>query len=108
MGVYVRNGTPLDGPSLCETCANAQVTKGYRIGEELVMCTSNSPSMRVAFRVRDCTSYIDKTRKSLYAMEQIAWSLQPRGPKRAAGFEPIERVRAIGREIELTLEDEND
>jgi hypothetical protein len=108
MGVYVRNGTPLDGPSLCETCSNAQVTKGYRIGEELVVCTANSPSMRVNFRVRECTGYVDKNRQSLYEMQEIAWSLLPRGPKRSAGFEQVEQVRAIGREIELTLDDEND
>jgi hypothetical protein len=108
MSVYVRNGTPIDGPSLCETCCNAHVQRGYRLSEEIVLCTANNPDRRVPFRVRECTSYIDKNRQSLYEMEQMAWILAPRGLKRAAGFVPQEQVRAIGREIELTLDDDDE
>jgi len=86
MGVYVRNGTPLDGPSLCESCCNAHIAKGYRLNEEVTVCTATSPDHRIRFRVRECTSYVDRQRQSLYEMKQMAWVLAPRGPKRKAGF----------------------
>jgi hypothetical protein len=86
MGLTVKNGTPIYGPSLCETCTHAHIEKGYRASEELVFCTANYPVHRVPFAVRDCTSYIDKMRQNLHEMERIAWTLSPRGPKRQAGF----------------------
>ena len=30
MSVYVKNGTPLHGASLCDTCVNAHIERGYR------------------------------------------------------------------------------
>jgi len=30
MSVNVKNGTPMHGPSLCETCTRAHVAKGFR------------------------------------------------------------------------------
>jgi hypothetical protein len=105
MSVNVKNGTPLHGPSLCETCSNAHIQRGYRASEELVLCTANSLDRRVLFSVRECSSYRDKNRQSLYEMEKTAWILQPRGSKRAAGFLPSEEVKDVGREIELTLDE---
>jgi hypothetical protein len=107
MGVYVKDGTPLDRPSLCETCCNAHLVRGYRASEEVVLCTANNPSRRVRFRVRECTSFIDKNRQSLYEMEKVAWILATGGPKRAAGFVRAGEVADAGREIELAL-DENE
>lgn len=88
MGVYVRNGTPLDGPSLCETCWYGQLTRGYRQGDEIVVCHATDPALHLTFRVRECTGYLDKTRQTLYEMRKIAWNLAPRGSKRRAGFLP--------------------
>jgi hypothetical protein len=29
MGIYVKNGTPVNGPSLCESCSRAFSARGY-------------------------------------------------------------------------------
>jgi hypothetical protein len=105
MSVSIKNGTPPDGPSLCETCTNAHIERGYRSSEEFVLCTANSFDRRVRFRVRECTSYRDKNRQSLYEMSQMAWVLAPRGPKREAGFVRASELADKSREIELTLDD---
>jgi hypothetical protein len=105
MGIHVKNGTPMHGPSLCETCTNAHIERGYRLSEEFVLCTANSFDRRVRFRVRECTSYRDKNRQSLYEMSQMAWVLAPRGPKRAAGFVRASELTDENREIELTLDE---
>ena len=105
MGIHMKNGTPLHGPSLCETCCNAHIERGYRASEELVLCTANSPLRRVRFRVRECTSFVDKNRQTLYEMGKIAWILAPRGPKRAAGFVQASELADENREIELKLDE---
>jgi len=105
MSVNVKNGTPLHGPSLCETCSSAHIQRGYRASEELVLCTANSLDRRVLFSVRECSSYRDKNRQSLYEMEKTAWILAPRGPKRQAGFVHACELRNEDSEIELTLDE---
>jgi len=72
MGIQVRNGTPLHGPSLCEARSHARVEKGNRESEELVLYGANDPMHRVRFPMRECTGYVDKTRLELNAMERIA------------------------------------
>jgi hypothetical protein len=86
MGIYVRNGTPLDGPNLCETCSYGFIRLGYRVGEETVLCRWTEPTSLVAFRVRACSGYQDKTRPNLYQMQQIAWTISPPRAKETAGF----------------------
>jgi len=105
MSVNVKDGTPLYGPSLCETCSNAHIAKGYRLGEEVAVCTATSPDRRMRFRISECSSYVDKNRQSLYEMQQMAWILAPRGPKRQAGFVHSSELHNEDGEIELTLED---
>lgn len=105
MSVHVKEGTPVYGPSLCESCVHAHIERGYRTSEELTLCAANYPAHRVAFSVRECTSHRDKTRQDLSAMERMAWILAPRGPKRQAGFAHASKVRNEDDEMELTLDD---
>jgi len=107
MGVYVRNGTPPGGPALCETCTYAFIRLGYRVGEELVMCRWTEPASRVDFRVRECTAYHDKTRPSMYQMEQLAWIVQPDRSKELTGFSVASEKSKDTESIELVLEDED-
>ncbi len=86
MGVYIKDGTPLDGPSICDSCAYAHIVKGYRIGEHVAICTLTSPATRIPFRVRECNDYLDKQRESLYDMKKIAWTILPERSKKTAGF----------------------
>lgn len=56
--------------------------------------------------MHECTGYRDKTRQSLWEMEQIAWVLAPRGSKREAGFIRANELRKKTAEVELILDHE--
>ena len=86
MGVHVKNGTPVYGPSLCETCVSAHIERGYRESDETVICRFTYPDQRVRFRVRHCSGYTEIKRQSLERMEQIAWTVMAKGTKRRTGF----------------------
>jgi hypothetical protein len=88
MRVHVKDGTPVDGPSLCESCVRAHIERGYRQNEEVLFCMRTDGSHRVTFRVRACTSYMDMKCQPLWKMEEIAWVLTPRDGKRVVGFRP--------------------
>jgi hypothetical protein len=104
MDVYVKNGTPLNGPSLCETCVQALIVRGYRESDEVVVCQATYPERRVRFPVRECSRFIDKTRQTLREMQQIAWVLAPRGSKRHAGFLTPDESSTDEDEIELIFD----
>lgn len=104
MSIYVKDGTPTHGPSLCETCAYAHAKRGYRESEVLVFCIATEPFHRVPFAVRECSAYRDKTIPALYEMERMALIVAPREAKRT-GFV---QASADGEkhEVELTLDDD--
>jgi hypothetical protein len=106
MSVHMKNGTPTHGPSLCDTCFRSLVVKGYRESEKVVICQATWPDKQVFFSVRECSTYEDKGRQTLRQMEEIAWTLTPRGPKRQAGFFAPSEAPEGDREIELVLDDE--
>ena len=86
MGIHVRNGTPMHGPSLCESCMHAHLESGFSESEEQVICTFTWPNHRVLFRVRKCNDYAEMKRQTLKQMEEMAWVLMPRDGKRVTGF----------------------
>jgi hypothetical protein len=106
MSVHMKNGTPTHGPSLCDTCFRSLVVKGYRESEKVVICQATWPDKQVFFPLRECSTYEDKGRQTLRQMEEIAWTLTPRGPKRQAGFVAPSEAQEGDREIELVLDDE--
>lgn len=99
----VKNGTPLYGPPLCETCVYAQIERGYRESEEIVLCGAQERAYAVRFRVRECSSYRDKTRPSIYEMERIALLIPVSEPKRTRGFAVREQRAPDESEVELIL-----
>ncbi len=99
----VRSGTPLHGPSLCETCVYAHIARGYRESEELALCGAHERMHEIPFRVRDCSSYRDKTRSSIYEMERIALLIPVSEPKRTRGFVPRAEPETDESEVELIL-----
>jgi hypothetical protein len=105
MSVYVRNGTPVYGPPLCETCTHGHIVKGYRETEEIVRCNIDTPMIRVSFRVRECSSYLDKTREPLYELKRIAWTILPERGKKTAGFVPPSESSDVDDDIELIFND---
>lgn len=107
MSVNVKDGTPVYGPSLCETCSHGHIVKGYRMSEELAMCTAYTPTVLLSFRVRQCTSYLDKTRETLYDMRKVAWTISPERGKATAGFARPAVSSDVGEDIQLILDDED-
>jgi hypothetical protein len=105
MSVKVKDGTPLYGPSLCDSCSRAHIAKGYRATEILVICDALYRDHPVPFPIRECTHYLDKNRRDLEEMEDIAWLLDTPGAKRKAGFAPAGTAEANAQEIELKLTD---
>ena len=108
MSVNVKNGTPMHGPSLCETCTRAHVAKGFRESQVLVTCEYTSPEHRVTFSVAECSSYVDKNRQTLYEMGKIAWTAAPRQAKRVEGFVAGDASTEDECEIELVLDEQDD
>ena len=106
MGLDIKNGTPTHGPSLCDTCFRSHIFKGYRHSEQIVICRATWPETQVPFPVRECSTYEEKGRQTLCQMEEIAWTLTPRGPKRQAGFVAPGDRKENERDIELVLDDE--
>jgi len=105
MSIHVKNGTPLQGEPLCETCVFSHVKRGFRESEVLVICIAAKPAHRVPFPIRECSVYRDKTRPSIYEMERIALILAPRDPKRVMGFVSIADSETYKTDVELILED---
>ena len=58
MSVYMKNGTPMHGPSLCETCVRAHIEKGFSESETMIICQTTWPEHRVRFRVCECSSFL--------------------------------------------------
>lgn len=105
MSVYVKGGTPLQGESLCESCANAHIERGYRESETLVYCQATNPEHRVRFRVRDCSSHTEKQKQTLWQMQKIAWVLDER-TGRKVGFVPAAELQKQPDELEIILNKE--
>ena len=72
MGIYVKNGTPVNGPSLCESCSRAFSARGYGETELVVICQALWPQRRMHFPVRACTAYIEKKSQRL-----MKWKRSP-------------------------------
>jgi len=105
MSVYVKNGTPLQGPSLCETCVNAHIERGYRESETLVFCQATNPEHRVHFRVRECSSHTERQKQTLWQMQKVAWILDERAGRKV-GFVPAADIEKRPGELEIILNEE--
>jgi hypothetical protein len=106
MGIYVKNGTPVNGPSLCESCSQVFSARGYSETELVVVCRGLWPQRRMHFPVRTCTGYIEKNKPTFDEMEEIALVLDRVALKRDAGFVRLNENENSGEKIELIL-DEN-
>lgn len=72
----VQDGTPLSGPSMCETCVNCTVAKGYRTSQEVRYCGYFQEF--VGFSVQSCSKYHNSARPELTEMRKIAWTIETR------------------------------
>jgi hypothetical protein len=86
MSIYVKNGTPVGKPSLCESCSGAFIARGYSETEMVTICQALWPERRMHFPVRVCTAFVEKNKPSFKEMEEIALVLDRVALKRDAGF----------------------
>jgi hypothetical protein len=88
MRIKVYRGTPpLNDHSLCETCRHSTITRGRRLGEEIIRCDAHSDgTMLVRFVVTQCSAFLDATLPNYSELFEKAWILRPREGKRPAGF----------------------
>ena len=82
--IHVKNGTAVEGESLCMSCSHVHMQRGFRQNEEIVYCMFGwEGARRVAFKVRECSSFANKNAPTYEQMEKLAILVEPR---RMAGF----------------------
>ena len=67
MPINIKDGTPLEGESLCLTCVYAHIQRGFRESEEDVFCCYVQ-FRPVRFKVRECTAFCNRTLPTRYEM----------------------------------------
>ncbi len=88
MRVKIYGGTPIqNSESLCDTCRASHIVRGRRADEELVFCeVVPMHSVRITFKVTECSNYIDDREPSYAELAEKAWILTPASHRRPAGF----------------------
>lgn len=83
----IKNGTLVEGESLCRTCRSAHIQKGFRESEEAIFC--NFARFRsVPFKVAECTDYENRTVPYRWELEQMALLINVERVRKQAGFTP--------------------
>jgi|SRR5579863_222107 len=81
----VKGGTLEEGESLCRTCRNAHIEKGFRESEEAVFCTWQK-FHPVLFKVAECTDYADRSVPYRWELEEMALRINVAPKRKRAGF----------------------
>lgn len=84
--VKVKNGSLIEGESLCRTCRNAHIQKGFRESEEVIFCGWTTPLRMVSFKVADCTDYANKLVPYRWELEKMALLINIDPKRKSAGF----------------------
>jgi hypothetical protein len=85
MPITIKDGTPLEGETLCLTCVYGFIQRGYRESEEDVFCCYVQ-FRPVRFKVRECTAFCSRTLPTRYEMEKIALVIPTTPARKPAGF----------------------
>jgi hypothetical protein len=81
----IKNGTLVEGESLCRTCRSAHIQKGFRESEESIFC--NFGTLRaVPFKVAECTDYENRTVPYRWELEKMALLIHVDPARKRAGF----------------------
>lgn len=89
MLIKIHNGTAATGgPSLCESCRNATITRGPRLEDEIVRCEAQpmTTPVLIRFKVTECSAYVDARLPTYAQLLEQAWILKPTSGRRQAGF----------------------
>jgi hypothetical protein len=84
--INMKGATPNGWASLCTTCTWAHIVWGFRESELVVICAEVNPNFAVAFKVKECTSYLDRNRPSYDAMKKLAIDVEPSSSLKPVGF----------------------
>lgn len=83
--VKIKSGTLEEGASLCRSCRNAHIQKGFRESQEAVFC-SWGEFRAVPFKVADCTDYASRNVPYRWELEKMALLINIEPARRKAGF----------------------
>jgi hypothetical protein len=81
----IKNGTLVEGESLCRTCRSAHIQKGFRESEEAIFCTF-SRLRAVPFKVAECTDYESRNVPYRWELEKMALLINVDPARKRAGF----------------------
>ena len=81
----IKNGTLVEGETLCRTCRWVHMQKGFRESEETIFC-DYGVLRRVLFKVAECTDYIDRTVPSRSELEKMALLINIERARKRIGF----------------------
>ena len=90
----VYGGTPIGQDSKCDTCVYARMIRGYSESEKITICDRIFEPIRIPFRVRECSDYLDKRLPCVEDLEDIAWVLRSKSAGKRAGFISIDQNSA--------------
>lgn len=82
----IKNGTLIEGESLCRTCRNAHIQKGFRESEEAIFCALCAPLRPVPFKVAECTDYSNRLVPYRWELEKMALLINIEPARKPAGF----------------------
>lgn len=85
----VYGGTPVGQDSKCDTCVYARIIRGYSESEKITLCDRIFEPIRIPFRVRECSDYLDRRLPCVEDLEDIAWVLRSKSAGKKAGFIPV-------------------
>jgi hypothetical protein len=96
--ITIKGGTPRTSDTLCRTCSNSHIIKGFSASEEEFFCRMFYIERRIRFAVFECSKYEDVRLASRKDMEEIAWFLTTRKAGRSVGFVSAERFHEMQEE----------
>ena len=102
--IRVMGGTPKSCQSLCISCTQGHLIRGFRATEEQVFCRFFYIEREILFPVRECTFYQDRRLASKSEMEEIAWQLRTKSPSRSVGFASSNQLRELQEAAESACE----
>lgn len=97
--------THANSGSLCETCVYALIIQGHAESEMVTICDNPYPWMKVPFKVKECSGFLNRQVPDVDELSKIALDLTVDKVRRA-GFEGPERKLQPGfaREVEPQTE----
>ena len=90
----VYGGTPVGQDSQCDTCVYSRIIRGYSESEKITFCDRIFEPVRIPFRVRECSDYLDKRLPCVEDLQDIAWLLRSKSAGKHAGFVPLHASEA--------------